>query len=175
MKVNIVYIGGQVNLSIEAETSVQVKATLLFFDMIGLLILFTSIFEWLLGLLIMGILWSVLFGSLTLWNFFGRETITITKKALTYQQYYGFYKTNPEHKPIHRALNISLIPVPEKSGQPHYQLIFESYNAQQLPEEIYRSSLSISATDLECLKQNIRLLYFKKIEPDFKRQPYLLN
>ena len=175
MKVNIVYIGGQVNLSIESETSIHVKVTLLFFDLIGLVLIFISLYEWLLGLLIMGILWSVLFGSLTLWNFCGKEIITITKNALTYQQYYGFYKTSAEHKPIHRALNISLIPVIEKSGQPHYQLIFESYNAQQLPEEIYRRSLSISATDLECLKQNIRLLYFKKIKPDFVRQPYLLN
>ncbi|WP_432710120.1 hypothetical protein [Pedobacter sp.] len=175
MNVNIVYIGGQVNLSIEAEASVQIKATLLFFDLIGLAILGISLYEWLLGLLIMGILWTLLFASLTLWNFYGKETITITKNALTYQQHYGFYKTNVEHKPIYRALNISLIPVANKLNQPHYQLIFESYNAQQLPEEIYRSSLAISASDLECLKQNIRLLYFKKIEPDFISQPYLLN
>jgi hypothetical protein len=175
MKVNIVYAGGQVQLSIKAETSAKAKITLLFFDLMGLVILVISVYEWLLGLLIMGILWSVCVGTLTLWNLFGKETITITKNALTYQQHYGFYKTKLESKPVHRALNISLIPVPDHSGEPHYQLIFESYNAQQLPEEIYRSTLTISAADLECLKQNIRLLYIKKMEPDFKRQPYLLN
>jgi len=175
MKVEINYGAGRVDLSIEGETSVQTKAAMLFFDLIGLAILIISLYEWLLGLLIMGILWSVLFGSLTLWNLFGRETITITKNSLHYQHHYGFYKTKVECKRINRALNISLIPVPEKSGQPHYQLIFESYNAQQQPEEIYRSSLPISAADLECLKQNIRLLFIKRIEPDFVRQPYLLN
>ena len=175
MKVNIVYVGGQVQLSIEAEASVKVKAALLFFDLMAMVMLVISLYEWLLGLLMMGIVWSVFVGTLTLWNFFGKETITITKNTLTYQHDYGFYKTTIERKPIIRALNISLIPVPEKSGEPHYQLIFESYNAQQLPEEIYRSSLPISSTDLECLKQNIRLLYIKKIEPDFKRQPFLLN
>jgi len=175
MKVEIKYGAGRVDLSIEGETSLQTKVAIIFFDLIGLAILVISLYEWLLGLLIMGMIWSVFFGSLTLWNLFGRETITITKNSLNYQQHYGFYQTKLECKQINRALNISLIPVPEKSGQPYYQLIFESYNAQQLPEEIYRSSLPISASDLECLKQNIRLLFIKKIEPDFIRQPYLLN
>jgi hypothetical protein len=175
MKVEIVYDQGQVKLSMEGETTVQAKLVILLFDLIGLLIILISLYEWLLGLLIMGLLWSLVFGGLTLWNFFGRETITITKHTLSYQQHYGFYKTKTACKRINRALNISLIPVAEKSGQPHYQLIFESYNAKLQPEEIYRTTLYISASDLDNLKQKIRLIYSKKIEPDFIRQPYLLN
>ncbi|MET3112465.1 hypothetical protein AAKU52_000176 [Pedobacter sp. CG_S7] len=175
MKVKIDYDGTNVHLSIEAETSKLAKLIMLLLNLIGIALIIIGILEWLLVLLIMGVLWVLFFGWLTLWNFFGREMITINTSSLSYQQYYGFYKTELEKKPVNRALNISLIPTLERQEKKYFQLIFETYNEFNLPEEIYRTSLPISETDLELLKKSIRMLYFKKVYPDYINMPYLLN
>jgi len=175
MKVKIEYDGTNVHLSIEAETSRLAKLVMFLLNAIGIALIIIAILEWLLALLIMGALWVLFFGWLTLWNFFGRELITINTRSLSYQQYYGFFKTKVEKKAVNRALNISLIPTLERQKKKHFQLIFETFNEFNLPEEIYRTSLPISETDLELLKKSIRLLYIKKVYPDYIKLSYLLN
>jgi hypothetical protein len=175
MKVKIDFDGVNVHLSIEAETSKIVRAIMVFLNFMGVVLILIGIYEWLLILVILGALWVVFFGWLTLWNFFGRELITINTKQLTYQHQYGFYKNKVESRNVSKALNISLIPAVEHHGENYFQLIFESYNELNLPEEIYRSAFPISQTDLNVLKISIRKLYFKKVHPDYINQPYLLN
>lgn len=175
MKVKIDFDGTNVHLSIEAETSKIARIVMIFLDLLGFALMIIGLYEWLLVLLILGILWLVFMGWLTLWNFFGKELITINTKLLTYQHQYGFYKTDVETRKISKALNISLIPAIERQGENYYNLIFESYNDLNLPEEIYRSAFPISESDLNLLKISIRKLYFKKVHPDYINQPYLLN
>ncbi|WP_432712535.1 hypothetical protein [Pedobacter sp.] len=175
MKVKIEYDGISVHLSMEAETSKIAGMVMLFLNLMGFALIIVGIVEWMLVLLILGILWLLFFGWLTLWNLFGREVITITTRSLNHQHHYGLYKTKLETKKINKALNISLIPAMEHWGENHYQLIFESFNDHNMPEEIYRSTLPISETHLQLLKHSIRKLYFKKVHPDYLKQPFMLN
>jgi hypothetical protein len=175
MIVKIDYDGVNVHLSIEAETSKIAKAVMLFLNLMGIALILVGFYEWLLVLLMLGTLWLIFFGWLTLWNFFGKELITINTRSLTYQHQYAFYKAKPEIRSVNKALNISLIPAMEIQSQKYFHLIFESYNEYNQPTEIYRSALPISETDLNLLKISIRKLYFKKVHPDYINQPYLLN
>ena len=175
MEVKIDFDGVNVHLSIEAKTSNFVRATMVFLNLMGVILILIGFYEWLLILVILGGLWLLFFGWLTLWNFFGKELITINTKLLTYQHQYGFYKNKAEFRNISKALNISLIPTEEHHHENYFHLIFESYNEFNLPEEIYRSAFPISQSDLNLLKISIRKLYFKKVHPDYINQPYLLN
>jgi hypothetical protein len=175
MKVKVEYDGANVHLSMEAETSLMAKTAVVILNLVGLSVVFIGLYDWLLVVLTIGLLWELFFSWLILWNFFGKEILTINTRNLSYQHHYGFYKTKIEHRSMHNALNISLIPVLTHHDKYHFQLIFESYNEYGLPEEIYRSIFPISETDLNLLKIAIRKLYLKKVHPDYINQPFLLN
>ncbi len=175
MKVQIEYDGVKVHLSMEAETSMIAKAGVVILNGIGMTVVFIGVYDWLLVVLTIGMLWQLFFGWLILWHLFGKEVITITTAQLTYQHHYGFLKTKVEERCIRKALNISLIPTLAHQHQACFQLIFESFNEYGLPDEIYRSIFPIAETDLNLLKIAIRKLYLKKVHPDYIKQPYLLN
>lgn len=175
MKVRINSNGIQVRLSIKRENSSLAKTGMIILNVLGLTIIGIAIAEWLLGLLMMGVLWSIFFGWLTLWNLYGQELVIITTKSLSYQHVYGWYRTTLMTKEINKALHISLIQSTMQHETEHFSLIFESYNEYDLPQELYRTALAISKSDLEILKINIRQLYFEKVDPDLMRQPYMLN
>jgi hypothetical protein len=175
MKVKIDYDGINVSLLIEVEASRIAKVAMFFVIAFGIAVLGIALVEWLLGLLIAAVLWLILFGWLCLWNLFGKELLIINSKSLSYQHTYGFYVTPLETKRIYRAMNISLVPALEKQGKLLYHLVFESFNHNDLPEELYRTALPISSDELETLKKYIRRSYFEKVSIDFVKQPYLLN
>jgi hypothetical protein len=175
MKVSIDHDGLNVRLFMKVESTKMGKISMIFVNLIGLALLGIALEEWLLGLLAMAALWLIFFGWITLWNFFGKELVIINTKSLSYQHTYGFYITPLETKKINRAMNISLLPAGETKGTPHYNLVFESFNENDLPEELYRTALPISEDELTLLKKYIRRLYFEKVSPDFVSQSYLLN
>ena len=160
---------------IEAETSNVVKGILIFFNLCTLGIVAFSLIDWLLALFVIGVLLMALFGWLTLWYGFGKEKLIINTGSLSYQYMYGMYTTKLEMQPIKRALNISLTPAREQNGQEYFNVIFETYNKFNVPEEIYRTSLAITRAEFAVLKRSLRTLYFEKVNPDHYSQPYILN
>ena len=160
---------------IEAETSNVVKGILIFFDVCALSIVILSLFDWLLALFVIGILLMALFGWLTLWYGFGKEKLVINTRSISYQYVYGIYTTKLETQSINRALNVSLTPSGEKNGQESFNVIFETYNKHDVPEEIYRTALAITRAEFAILKRSLRSLYFEQVDPELQRQPYILN
>lgn len=175
MKVNITHSRDLVSLSMEPQTSLTTKVTMFILNIAGIALLVLGLYDWLLILLPIGILWCMFFGWLTLWNCFGRELVCISTTSLSYQIEYGVYQAKVEKRQVNKALNISLIPAGAMSDPANFQLIFESLNQNNHPEEIYRTTCAISASDLELLKQAIRKLYFKKVDPEYLKQPFVLN
>ena len=175
MIVNITQNRDLVTLSIRPQPSLIGKISMFIFNLLGIGLLVLGLYDWILLLLPIGIVWCMFFGWFTLWNCFGRELIQISKSSLGYQLEYGIYQAKAEIREVNKALNISLIPAGEYNNEERYQLIFESFNTKGIPEEIYRTTLSISETDLKELKIAIRQLYFKKVDPDYLKQPFILN
>ncbi len=160
---------------IEAETSKLVKGILILFNVFTLAIVAIAIVDWLLALFVIGILLTAMFTGLTLWYGFGREKLVINTKSISYQYQYGFYTTKLQTQPIKKALNISLAPSRDRNGLEYFNVIFETYNKYDVPEEIYRTSLSITRAEFAELKRSIRTLYFEKVDPEYYLQPYILN
>jgi len=175
MKVTINHDGVNVHLFIKPETSGIGKVAILAVNLIGLIILGIGIADWLLGLIAMSAVWLSFCGWFTLWNMFGKEMVIINTKSLSFQHTYGFYVTPLETHRINRALNISLVPALQQEGKPRYNLVFESFNDNDLPEELYRTALSVSDEELEHLKRMIRRLYFEKVNLKHFNQPHLMN
>jgi len=160
---------------IEAETSKVVKSILIFFNLCTVAIIVLSLIDWLLALLVIGVLLMTLFGWLTLWYGFGKEKLIITSGSISYQYQYGFYRTKIASETIRRALNISLAPSRERNGLEYFNVIFETFNQQNVPEEIYRTALSINRAEFAVLKRSLRALYFERVDPNHHTQSYILN
>jgi ABC-type multidrug transport system fused ATPase/permease subunit len=175
MKVEIKKDYVNLHVVIEAETSPVVKAVLIFFNLCTVGIVVLALADWLLGLFVIGMLLMGLFGWLTLWFGYGKEKLIINTKSISYQYQYGFYTTKLETRPIKRALNISLAPSRDRNGLEYFNLIFETFNKYDVPEEIYRSALSITRSEFAVLKRSVRALYFEKVDYEYLKQPYILN
>lgn len=175
MKVELKKDHVNLHVLIEAETSNVVKGILIFFNVCTLAIVTMSLIDWLLALFVIGALLTFLFGWLTLWYGFGKEKLIINTKSISYQYKWGFYTTKLESQPLRKALNISLAPSRERNGLEYFNVIFETYNNHNVPEEIYRTSLAINRAEFALLKRSVRTLYFEKVDPDYYKQPYILN
>jgi len=88
------------------------------------------------------IAYGLTIGKYFLWNTFGEEFFIISTTHITYQHYYGFWKTKQ------KTLKYDFIST-KNISQNELVLIFISYNAEKLQEEIFRTSLPISALDSE--------------------------
>jgi hypothetical protein len=160
---------------IKEETSKLAKGLMFLFNLCSLAIVIFALVDWLLGLFVLGILLGIFSGWLTLSHCYGNELLIISTKMLSSQHKYGFYKTPVENRKIHRALNISLSPSGQHRINERYNLIFETYNDFELPEEIYRTRLSITKADFGVLKSSIRSLYFEKVNPEYLKQTFIMN
>jgi hypothetical protein len=160
---------------IKQETSLLSRTLLIFFNICSTAIVIFALVDWLLGLVVLGFLLTVFSFWLTFAHCYGSEKLTINAKSLSFEHKYGFYTTPLETRKIIRALNISLSPTHVKQGNERYNLIFETYNEFQLPEEIYRSRLSITKDDFNVLKSSVRSLYFEKVNPEYLKQAFILN
>jgi hypothetical protein len=160
---------------IKQETSWLYRVLLILFNICSIAVVIFALVDWLLGLVVLGVILTAFSGWLTLAHCYGSEMLKINAKSLSFEHKYGFYTMPMETRKINRALNISLSPAQVKQGQEHYHLIFETYNEFELPDEIYRTRLSITKADFNVLKNSIRSLYFEKVNPEYLKQAFILN
>jgi hypothetical protein len=160
---------------IKEETSALTRTLMIMFNVCSIAIAIYALADWLLGLFVLGLLLVIFSGWLTLSKCYGNERLIMSAKMLSFQHKYGFYTTPLETRKINRALNISLAPAAAQRGKERYNLIFETYNDFELPEEIYRTRLSITKSDFGVLKGSIRTLYFEKVNPEYLKQTFILN
>jgi hypothetical protein len=167
----------RVNLHIQIREEPSVLTRILMFavNICSIAIVIVALVDWLLGLVVLGVLLTLLSGWITLWYCFGSETLTINTRTLSFQHNFGLYKGPLETRRINRAINISLTPARAHTKNEHYNLIFETYNDFQIPEEIYRTTLSITKADFAILKTSIRSLYFERVNPEYLKQSFILN
>ena len=161
---------------IKEETSTLNRTLMILFNVCSVGVMVFALTDWLLGLFVLGLLLTIFSGWLTLSHCYGNEKLIMSAKVLSYQHKYGFYTTPLESKKINRALNISLAPsAAHRGNEEHFNLIFETYNDFELPEEIYRTRLSITKADFGILKGSVRALYFEKLNPEYLKQTFILN
>ncbi|WP_162238730.1 hypothetical protein [Pedobacter sp. Leaf194] len=92
--------------------------------------------------LLLPIAYGCTIGKYFLWNTFGEEFYIISTTHITYQHHYGIWKTTQ------KTLKYDFIST-DSTNQNELTLIFINYNNEKLQEEIFRTSLPISAVDSE--------------------------
>ncbi len=167
----------RVNLQIQIreEPSKLTRILMIAVNICSLAIVIVALVDWLLGLVVLGLLLTMLSGWITLWHCYGSEKLIINTKTLSFQHKYGFYNGPVETRKINRAINISLTPARAHNRNEHYNLIFETYNDLELPEEIYRTRFGITKADFAILKRSVRALYFERVNPEYLKQTFILN
>ncbi|BAV04101.1 hypothetical protein FLA_0080 [Filimonas lacunae] len=99
----------------------------------------------------------------TLWNFFGRELVTVNTRVLTYQHDYGLFKTKLVTHKVNRMLHCQAFStIKEKEGTWQY-LQFGSYDENDLPSLLYQVSLPVEEKDTLLIQQLIDKLYVTRL------------
>jgi hypothetical protein len=131
-------------VSVEVTNPLYAKVSLLVANLFFLFVAWIAIIERIPGLLLITILILVFLVRYTLWNFYGRENLIITKKAFSYQHEFGFFKTSQKTIKIDNRVVLEPHEQGQFRGAKQWQLNFISYREDDdLPFVLYAMSLYI--------------------------------
>lgn len=155
-KVN--YDGENLSTTITVQPSVALKISLYLLNILflSIIILFTIGGV---GIIVMFILvFEILFLRYSLWNLYGSESITLTRNELSYRQHYGFIKLPQKTFKINKSIRV--IPFHEnfQAGNKAMKLIFESFDEDNEPVNLYQTALAISRQDYETFMKSFHQL-----------------
>jgi hypothetical protein len=154
-----------VYVSVSANNGLTGKIALALADLLVFIVLYFAIIEWIPGLLICTLLLLMLLTRFTLWSFFGKENLIINTKSVSYQNDYGFFKTPYTTKLIKNKLVV----VNHKTDEPegYVNCGFITYDATDLPVDIYDMVFPISAEDSIYMQGLIEHLYLNKLSDNY--------
>lgn len=172
---NLDYDGNNVCITIKSNVSLVFRIFLISCNLIlsGVIILavFLRMSALTLGTLIL-LLFSLRY---TLWNLYGREKLTISKRLVTYSHSCLFFKTHLHTKRIEKKLTV--VPY-ELYGQGKVRMVnvvFEVCNVNNVPENVYELSLPVRLEQAEMISYMLSLLYLNKVNFDFNRTKICAN
>jgi hypothetical protein len=172
---NLDYDGNNVCITIKSKVSLLLRMFLISCNLV------------LLGMIVLAIVLSMpaftlaavilLLFSLryTLWNLYGREKLTISKRLVTYSHSCLFFKTHLHTKRIGKRL--TAVPY-ELYGQGKVRMVnivFEACNVNNVPENIYEFSLPVCMEQAEMISYMLSLLYLNKVSFDFNSTKICAN
>lgn len=125
--------------------------------------------------LIFGILVFVFPVRYLLWNLFGKENLIINTKSISYSRDFGIYKTNLKTL-NYKRLGTGFENTRTFENIKYGNLVFVKYNDENdLPEQIYSTSVVLNFESLEKIDQEISKIYEAKMDEEFDFHPFSLN
>lgn len=153
------YDGSSVTASIKVKPSLALKIALYALNilLIAIIVLFTIGGVGIIVLFI--IVFEVLFLRYSIWHIYGSETIILKKDTVIHQRFYGMIKLPVRSININKTLKV--IPFHEdfKAGNNAMKLIFESYDDDNEPVNLYQTALVISKADYAVFMKAFNQLY----------------
>jgi len=95
----------------------------------------------------------------TLWNVMGKEHVIINTRSLSYQFDYGFFVTELNSVAITKELRVIPFNEVKEANGIYTRLLFESYDENHLPINIYHTTLALSEDDHKKLIELLNQLY----------------
>jgi len=111
----------------------------------------------------------------SLWNFYGKEYLTINTKSIRYQHDYGFFKTTPQTNKIGTSLMVQGQNIYQTGKSKQVRLVFISHNEHDFPEEVYHVAIPITQKNANAVIRGINLLYLDKVTDDYSLPPIHMN
>jgi hypothetical protein len=125
--------------------------------------------------LLMGIpIYLFTLGRYTAWNLWGEERIIINTKTISYQYSYGIIEPRMTTKKFN-TLSIGMNWKENSNDNEHGELILYDYDENDLPIEIFSSTVCIKKEDLELINREIETLFINEIYKQNKFIPFSLN
>ncbi|SHG39422.1 hypothetical protein [Pedobacter caeni] len=127
------------------------------------------------ALLIVSALIFLLLIRYSLWNFYGKEHLTINTKSIRYQHEYGFFKTTAQTNKIGRSLMVEAQNIYQSGKSKQVRLVFVSHDENDFPEEVYHVAIPITQKNANAVIRGINLLYMDKVTDDYSLPPIHMN
>lgn len=94
-----------------------------------------------------------------LWNLFGRETLVVSTKAISYQHDYGLFKTNLKTETFDK-LGLNFEKVNDNDGVEKGKLVLVKYSAENhLPEHLYSTTVLLTVGQITQIEESILELF----------------
>jgi len=157
--VEVNYNGTSLHFKISTRPSFFLKLALYFLNILLIAVILLFTFGGVGFIVLFIVAFEVLLLRYSVWNLYGTETITLTKDTLSYQQFYGFLKLAVKSFKINKS--VMVIPFHEnfQAGNKAMKLIFESYDEDNEPVNLYQTALVISPADYGLFIQAFDQMY----------------
>lgn len=135
-------------------------------------VIILSISEGIIALLFFTLIIEAFIARYALWNFFGKETLVINTKTITWQHDYGFFVTKEQVKLVNRRLIIERRPEDTIKSEQQFKVSFISYDDNDLPVYIHEIAVALTESDADELEEAIEQLYIDRLSDDYE-MPYI--
>ncbi|MET4139736.1 hypothetical protein [Pedobacter sp. UYP1] len=122
-----------------------------------------------------GILFLAFFLRHSLWKLYGRERLIINKRLVTYSHSCLFFKTNLQTRQVGKKITVIPYELYGQRTPKMVNVIFETCNVNNVPENIYEFSLPVQVDQAEMISYMLSLLYLNKVSFDFNKTKICLN
>ncbi|MES2064319.1 MAG: hypothetical protein V4456_20550 [Bacteroidota bacterium] len=163
-----------VYVSIGVSNPLYGKIALVLADAIILSVLILAIVIWIPALALVSTMFLFFLTKYTLWNLYGRENVIINTKTVSYQHDYGFFRTGYTTVPFKKGLSLKVGPAKPAENK-ELLLLISSYNDNDLPVDIYTTTLSMPEDDVIRLDTLMKQLFVDKMADEYMLPPIHLN
>ncbi|RQO74055.1 hypothetical protein DBR43_01215 [Pedobacter sp. KBW06] len=162
-------------ITLTLRTSLAGRLVLIFLNMMCTGIIVLAAAERITALILASTVIFLLLIRYSLWNFYGKEYLTINTKSIRYQHDYGFFKTTPQINKIGTSLMVQAQNIYQTGKPKQVRLVFISHNELDFPEEVYHVAIPITQKNANAVIRGINLLYLDKVTDDYSLPPIHMN
>ncbi|MNR02609.1 hypothetical protein D3C85_1184650 [compost metagenome] len=162
-------------ITLTLRTHLFGKLTLIFLNLAVAGIAIMAVTEGIPALDIVSVLILLFLIRYSLWNFYGKEHLTINTKSIRYQHEYGFFKTTAQTNKIGKSLMVQAQNIYQSGKSKQVRLVFISHDENDFPEEIYHVAIPITQKNANSVVRGINLLYMDKVTDNYSLPPIHMN
>lgn len=162
-------------LTIGINAKLPAKLIIVTLNLILIGIIVFAVTQGIIAMMILSTLIWIFLLKYSFWNFYGKEHLVINTKTMMYQHDYGFFRTNPKLKFFQKGVSVVTQRVGSQDDNPQIRLAFHTYNAHDLPEEVYQTTLPIGQKDANTVISAINSLFIEKVTEDYSLPPIFMN
>lgn len=153
------YDGTILSATIKAQPTLALKISLFLLNFLLIAIIILFIVGGIGVIVLFIIAFELLFLRYSIWNLYGAECVTLNKDTLSHQQFYSYFKLPVKTFKINKSIRV--IPFHEnfQAKNKTMKLIFESYDDENEPVNLYQTALGITQEDYALFIKSFNQLY----------------
>lgn len=172
---NLDYDGNNIYITVKTHASLSTRIFLILCTLMLVCFMLVSIIEKMPVFTFGTICLLLLLVRYTSWVLYGKETLTINKRTISFYKTYLFIKMPVVTKQIGKKLTVISYDTHVYGKTEKVKVVLETCYYNDRPENLYEFTLPVTQDQSEMISYMVKLLYLNKITFNFKAPRYSLN